>query len=212
MLKKLQAATGVIFFIFVLLHLFNTWLAAFGADAYDGFQAAARAGYQFLPVEILLLAALATHLVVGITRIVVEPRRSLNARAKWHRYAGIFLAVFIVGHIFAVRGPSWFFDIYPGFEGLAFSIDYAPWYFFPYYFLLGLAGFYHGINGVGIALGRLGFSGRMVNPVVVPATAFAGVFTLAALLGLYGVWTDVGQPYESEFAKLAFEILDGFSS
>ena len=64
-----------------------------------------------------------------------------------HRYAGFFLLVFIGGHIVAVRGASWFYDVYPGFEGLAFSIAAVPGYFYPYYFLLAVAGFYHGING-----------------------------------------------------------------
>ena len=34
----------------------------FGRGVYDGFQSLVQQGYQFLPVEVLLLAALATHL------------------------------------------------------------------------------------------------------------------------------------------------------
>ena len=87
MLKQLQAATGVVFFAFVVIHLINTWAAAFGAGAYDGLQEVVRPIYQFLAIEVLLLAALATHLVVGLTRMVVEPKRNLSTRGRWHRYA-----------------------------------------------------------------------------------------------------------------------------
>ena len=153
MLKQIQAATGLLFAAFLGLHLINTWLAALGPAIYDGLQGALRAIYQFAPIEALLLAALSVHLVVGLLRLVTEPKRVLNRRARWHRYAGFFLLVFIGGHILAVRGASWFYDVYPGFAGLAFSLEAVPGYFYPYYFLLGVAGFYHGLNGAFIALG-----------------------------------------------------------
>ena len=92
MLKKLQATTGVIFAGFLALHLINTWLAATGPDTYDAVQGLLRALYQFVAVEALLLAALAVHVVVGILRIVQEPKRVLSLRSRMHRYAGFFLA------------------------------------------------------------------------------------------------------------------------
>ena len=76
-----------------------------------------------------MLTALVVHVVVGVARIVVEPKRTLSTRGRVHRYAGVFLLVVIVGHVLAVRGPSWFFDVYPGFAGLAFSVDYLPGFF-----------------------------------------------------------------------------------
>ena len=44
---------------------------------------------------------------------------------------------------------------------LAFSVAAVPAYFYPYYFLLGTAGFYHALNGLSIALPRLGLSFRL---------------------------------------------------
>ena len=207
MLKKLQAVAGVIFAGFLALHLTNTWLAALGPGAYDAVQRSLRVLYQFVAVEALLLAALAVHVVVGIMRIVQEPKRQLTLRARIHRYAGFFLAFVIVGHILAVRGSSWFFDVYPGFAGIAFSIEYAPGYFYPYYFLLGLAGFYHGLNGLGIATGRLGWRLPVSPRLLVGATAMAAVLMVSALLGLGGQLFDIGEPSTSEFANLAREIL-----
>jgi succinate dehydrogenase/fumarate reductase cytochrome b subunit len=210
MLKTLQAGTGLMFALFVAVHLLNTWLATLGPGIYDGAQGVLRNAYQSVPLEALLLAALLVHVVVGVTRIVSEPARKLTLRAKVHRYAGFFLMIFIAGHVLAVRGSSWFFDVYPGFAGLAFSIDYLPGYFYPYYFLLGMAGFYHAVNGVGIAAGRLGWRPMLAglsNGRLAAATGFAAVATLAALLGFGGVWFDVGDVQASEFAQLIQELI-----
>ena len=208
MLKQIQAATGAAFFLFLIAHLVNTWVAAFGAPAYDSLQSALRVVYQNLAVEALLLAALTVHLIVGVVRMRVEPRRQLNARARWHRYAGIFLAVFIVGHVLAVRGSSWFFDVYPGFSGLAFSVAFAPYYFYPYYFLLGLAGFYHGLNGLSIALPRLGVRLPVSTGTLKAGSLAAALLMALALLSLGGVIRDVDDPYQGEFARLAAELFD----
>lgn len=207
MLKKLQATTGVIFAGFLALHLINTWLAATGPDTYDAVQGLLRTLYQFVAVEALLLAALAVHVVVGIMRIVKEPKRVLSLRSRMHRYAGVFLAFVVAGHVLAVRGPSWFFDVYPGFAGIAFSLEFLPGYFYPYYFLLGLAGFYHGLNGLSIATGRLGWRVPVTPRLLAATTAVAGVLMVAALLGLGGQLFDVGEPSNSAFAHLARDIL-----
>ncbi len=90
MMKQIQAGSGALFAAFVFVHLINTFLAAFGIAAYDGFQGAVRVVYQAFFIEMLLLGALLVHLVVGITRIVFEPIRSLSTRARWHRDAGVF--------------------------------------------------------------------------------------------------------------------------
>lgn len=206
-LKKIQAATGLLFAAFVALHLFNTWLAALGPEAYNGVQVLLRSVYQFPPLEALLLAALAVHVVVGVMRIVREPKRVLNLRARLHRYAGFFLMLVIVGHILAVRGSSWFFDVYPGFAGLAFSVAAVPGSFYPYYFLLGVAGFYHAANGSSIAAARLGWSLHLSNSRLGIGTALAAVGMSAALLGFGGWLFEVGDPWQSDFAALALELV-----
>lgn len=210
MLKCLQAGSGVLIALFVAIHLLNTWLAALGPRVYDEVQTLLRLGYQFPPLEILLMAALLLHMAIGLLRIWREPKRDLSKRARLHRYAGLFLAIVMAGHIMAVRGASWFFDVYPGFAGLAFTVEALPGYFYPYYFLLGLAGFYHGLNGIGIALSRLRNEPspwRLPSHHLYRATAAAGILTGAALLAFGGVWTDVGNPAHSDFAQLAYDLL-----
>ncbi|MCZ6855410.1 MAG: hypothetical protein O7G86_15975 [Gammaproteobacteria bacterium] len=209
MLKKLQAITGLMFATFVAVHLLNTSLASLGPGAYDGVQAALRLVYQFVFVEVLILLALLVHVVVGIVRIVKEPKRNLTIRARVHRYSGYFLMLVIVGHILAVRGSSVFFDVYPGFAGLAFSIEFLPGFFYPYYFLLGMAGFYHALNGASIAAGRLGgrFSLRLPQRRLAIASSTAALVLAVSLLGFGGVWFDVGDVASSDFARFAKELL-----
>lgn len=214
MLKKLQAITGLIFATFVAVHLLNTWLAGLGPAAYDGVQVALRQVYQFVFVEVLILSALLVHVVAGVMRLVKEPKRTLTIRARVHRYAGFFLMLVILGHILAVRGSSMFFDVYPGFAGLAFSIEFLPGFFYPYYLLLGVAGFYHALNGSSIALqrlrGRLGGLGwRFVLPQrrLALASSVAALVMVVSLLGFGGVWFDVGDVASSDFARLAKELL-----
>ncbi|MGD8418411.1 MAG: hypothetical protein PVH91_15225 [Pseudomonadales bacterium] len=206
MLKQIQAGTGLAFAVFLSLHLVNTWLATLGPGAYDRVQTVLRYVYQFAPFEALLLAALSVHAVCGVLRMVQEPRRPRSARARAHRWAGVFLLVVIGGHILAVRGASWFYGVYPGFEGLAFSISAVPGYFYPYYFLLAVAGLYHGLNGTGIALARLGRPVRLETRTLTRTAATGALLTVLALGGFGGWYYDVGDVQTSGFAVLTTNI------
>jgi hypothetical protein len=73
-----------------------------------------------------------------------------------------------------------------------------------------MAGFYHGLNGVGIAVARLGARtgiGRLSPRAMGGASAFAAIAMAAALLGFGGVWFDVGDVASSAFAQLAQELV-----
>ena len=115
MLKTLQAWTGLFFATFLALHLVSTFVAPLGAETFDAVQRGLQTYYQFAPLEALLLAAGATHAVIGVMRMRGEPKRELSRRAWWHRASAIFLLVFIVGHVLAVRGPSWVCGCLPRF-------------------------------------------------------------------------------------------------
>ena len=73
-----------------------------------------------------------------------------------------------------------------------------------------MAGFYHGLNGVGITARRLGVGagfGPLRARSVAVASGFAALMTVAALLGLGGIWFDVGDVQSSAFAQLARDVL-----
>ncbi|NJN50731.1 MAG: hypothetical protein HC809_02055 [Gammaproteobacteria bacterium] len=119
--------------------------------------------------------------------------------------------VFILGHIVAVRGPSLAFGIFPGFAGLSFSLALFPGYFYPYYTLLALAGFYHGVNGFGIALQRFGVNLRLPNRGMMTITAMALTATVLALLALGGAWFPIADPMDNDYARLGMGVLSAIA-
>lgn len=209
LLTQVQAVSGLTFLTFVALHLFNTFLAAASPETYDAFQSLARTYYQHAVIEPVLMLALTVHATVGVIRLR-DGRRPTTWRQRLHRYSGVFLLVFVFGHIASVRGPSLLAGVYPGSQGVSFSLAFAPALFYPYYFLLGLAGLYHGWRGAALALERLGVS--WPDPLsdgigfwLVPAVG--GCLIVAALLGLGGWLYPIMDPFDNDFARLYLSII-----
>ena len=205
-----QRASGLVFLCFLLVHLLNTSLAVLGPDTYNGYQRAARSVYQHPLYELFLIfTPLLMHLCCGLWRIwksrVAMSQMPFSRRL--HRYAGVFLAVAVIGHIAATRGPSLFFGIYPEFEGLAFTFQWLPAYFYPYYAVFAAAALYHVWFGL-----RSMPKPKMAN---LPALAFAsrllpilaGMAIMVALLALGGQLFPVNDASDTEFAQLLLELL-----
>ena len=209
-LTMVQAWSGLIFATFLSVHLLNLALATLGPGLFDSVQAILRQFYQFLPIEVVILGTLTVHLIVGLMRMRRRVHASLSTRARWHRYAGLFLALVIVGHVLAVRGSSWFYDVYPQFAGLAFSVQFAPGYFVPYYFLLALAGTYHLVHGLPIALNRIGWVTQpLSNPRLRLLMGVVALVVLAVLASFGGLLWPQPDVHQSEFARLALDLLQG---
>lgn len=208
-LRKAQAVSGMVFGVFLALHLANTWLAGLSPAAYDGFQGWIRTVYQSPLVEPIVLGALVVHLAVAVLRKRGGRPAPVGARARWHRNAGIFLAVFVFGHVVAVRGASFFAGVHPGFAGLSFTLAQVPGYFYPYYLLFGAAALYHGLNGLAVAAARLGWRARLAQRSLLAATAVGSALVLLALLGFGGVLYDIHDPYDNDYARLVLGIAGG---
>lgn len=212
MVRRIQALSGVVIATFVVMHLINTWLAPAGPGPYLALQQALSSVYQAPVVEWLVLGAIVAHIGCAVMRWIEErgTRRGPRPwRARLHRYSGIFLMVVIGGHVTAVRILPGYFGIRPGFDGIAFSLQLLPGFFYPYYWLLGVAGAYHALNGLTMAAGRLGWRWRLPGGWLFAGAATAGALTLAALLAFGGVLFDVGDPWQSDFAGLYRRLMDG---
>lgn len=215
-LAKVQAVTGLLFSLFALVHLTNTALAVLGADLYDGFQGSARLVYQLPLLELALIGALVVHIVSGILRI--RARRGSKAkpslRLRLHRYSAYYLAVFVFGHIAATRLPALLADAPPFFAGVSFSLHFMPWWFYPYYALLGIAGLYHTFYGIPVALGALGVHApqaiRRGAGFWVPVGVGA-VVIVTALLGFGGVLYEIGDPFDNDYARSYEAAVEYFS-
>lgn len=205
-LSRIQSISGLLFSLFAVVHLSNTALAALGPDLYDGFQGSVRGVYQWPLFELALLASLVVHIASGVMRM--RGRRGSRAkpplRLRLHRYAAYYLAIFVFGHIAATRLPAVLADAPPFFGGVSFSLHFMPWFFYPYYALLGIAGLYHLVYGVPVALGVLGIRAPQVirrGPGFwIPVGAGATVIVLA-LLGFGGALYEIDDPFDNDFAR-----------
>jgi succinate dehydrogenase/fumarate reductase cytochrome b subunit len=187
-LRAAQALTGTLFGLFLVVHLLNQMVAVRGAVAYDGVQGTLRAAYQAPAVEVLLvLAPLLAH--AGLALRAMWLRRgartpSPTGLARVHRWSGRVLLLFFVGHVVATRAPAVLSNAAPGFAGVAFTLKWAPLWFWPYYAALALAGWFHLLYGLGTALPQLGLlpAGRLPGRGTILA-----VFALGAALLLAGL-------------------------
>ena len=212
---RIQAISGLVFGLFVAVHLGNSLLALSGSSIYDGFQRNVQAIYQHPIVEILLLGfVLPLHITAGIVRARDRRQRGESQPTtivRIHRYAGWFLVVVVYWHAAAVRLPSLLYGVWPRFDGVAFSIEWMPMWFYPYYFLLAWAGFFHMLNGTGIALMRLGITRRALGAPQLRALGFmAALLITVSLLAFGGVWFDVGTPMDSDYTRLYLSLMEKF--
>lgn len=216
-LSRIQAISGLLFSVFAVAHLSNTALATLSPDLYDGFQGSVRRVYQWPLFELALVASLVVHIASGVARM--RGRRGSTAkpplRLRLHRYAAYYLTIFIFGHIAATRLPAVLADAPPFFGGVSFSLHFMPWFFYPYYALLGIAGLYHLFFGIPAALGVLGVRSpqgiRRGPGFWIPVSAGATVIVLA-LLGFGGALYEIDDPFDNDFARAYEAAAAQFSS
>ncbi len=209
-LLRVQALSGALFAVFLLVHLVNQMLAALGPVVYDGAQRVLRRGYQAPPVEIaLVLAPLLVHATAAILRML--RRRALGRKApaeRWarlHRITGMFLFLLFAGHVIATRGASLLYGVYPEFAGVAFTLRWVPAYFWPYYTVFAMAGLYHAVYGLGVALPVLGLrtgNGLRRPELLAPIVTLGSLALLLGMLGLGGVFAEIGHPEQAPYARL----------
>lgn len=210
-LVTVQAASGALFAVFLLAHLVNAMAAAVGPAAYDGLQAQLRGVYHVPPVEVALVAApLLVHVGASVWRMLRRRRRGQRppsaARSRLQRWSAVVLLVFLFGHVLATRGASLIFGVWPGFDAIAFTMIWDPVYFIPYYTLFSIAALYHMINGVAVALPRLGarrLSGPRAGRAVAGLTVVGAVLLVLGVAGFAGAFADVRRlAVDGDYARL----------
>ncbi len=209
-LKKIQAIAGMLFLIFLILHLSNTLLAIIGIDTYTNYQQTIQLFYQNPVVEtFIVVVPLLTHAIVGI--MLFLRRRKQQGKIKFskqlHSWAGLFLLVVILGHVALTRGITVFTGAVTGFGGVSFTMWWMPGYFYPYYFLLFMAGLYHGVNGFLLILIKKGYISlqrlKLIQRSVLIVGAFAAVLALTSFGGLR---YEIPNPVENDYAKAYSEL------
>ncbi len=206
---KAQALSGALFGLFLFAHLFNQMLAVLGPPSYDAAQGTLRRGYQAPVLElVLVILPMLVHVLAGIARMWSRRKTEfipMSWRVRLHRYSGRFLLIVFIGHVMATRGASLVFDVFPHFAGVAFTFRWVPAYFWPYYLLLALCGWYHLVHGLSVALPVLGVrTGLLLHrkPVFLSVVGLGSAALVLGVLALGGVFFDVGDPASSDYAKL----------
>ncbi|GAA1633279.1 succinate dehydrogenase cytochrome b subunit [Georgenia ruanii] len=117
-LKASMAVTGVIFVLFVLLHMYGNLKAFAGQEAFDGYAASLRTLlYPYLPHEgflwiqrVVLVVALVVHFAAAVTlwararaarhtRYVMHKRQVQTYSSRTMRWGGLIILAFVIFHL-----------------------------------------------------------------------------------------------------------------
>ncbi len=172
-LRRLHGALGLLIGTFLLAHLSNHLAAVGGVASHIAVMDALRPIYRHPLLETILLAAIATQLVLGLTFLWRARGKVHGAVSRAQLASGAYLVFFLLVHVSAVLGgramglDTNFYFAAAGYQKLTTAL-----FFVPYYFLAVVAIFIH----LGCAAYWLTRDNR-------PALAM-GLFRLGIVLGL----------------------------
>jgi len=207
--KKVQAASGLLFGAFLFLHLLTHFTLNLGYDEADERLHSFRVIYQNPIFEIMLLVTVLAHVYANIS--IYTHRQKIerhahkgedkskqhqvagNLELKAHRIAGYVLAFSIVGHVAATRlGPMFILEdpsVYD-YSFVAKVNDLLPGQFFLIYLaVFGMAAGWHMIYGTRSAISTLRGSSVLGKPfpMLLKVLALANhILIVGAVLALGG--------------------------
>jgi len=203
-LIKVQALAGMMFFIFLVMHLSNTAFAAFGHELYNSLQTTMQALYQHPVFELIfVILPLLSHTIAGVSLVIIRRKNKTtktSLKYRLHSISGFFLLAVVFAHALATRGIGYFFDAAPGFEGVSFTLWFMPLVFYPYYFVLFMAGFYHSRQGISRILIR-NFGVHLNSAHSKRLNQAAAVVVIAALMGFGGLLFQIPDPRDNDYAR-----------
>ena len=121
--KLLMGLTGLLLFVYMLLHLAGNALIFAGRDVFNEYSHALISNPLIIPIELALLAIFLVHIYKGITMWFAnkEARPLGYAKKEWAGHtsrkslssttmilSGLFIAVFVVIHVKQFKFGSWY--------------------------------------------------------------------------------------------------------
>lgn len=165
--------------VFLAAHIVTHMAAVFGPDSQSVVMDAFRIVYRAPVIEIVLIGLFLIQ--VGMGLILVWPRLRQSGKSAWSWIqisSGLYLAVFILNHIFLgiLRGRT-FEGVETGFHFVAATLVTAPilYGFIPYYFLAIFSLFAH----LAAALHWAGKSAIVTRSLIITGAAIAAVIVAA---------------------------------
>lgn len=196
-LKRLHYFSGLTIALFVGLHLFNHLWSLAGPAAHIDMMATLRVIYRHPVVETLLLAAVVVQVVSGL-----RLRRKLRGQVagfypRLQLWSGLYLAFFLVAHVFAVMMGRFVFQLDTNYYYGAAGMNFFPTmlFYIPYYSLACMAFFGHvaAIHAMKMPVNLLGLTPAQQSHVLL---ALGGAFTLVLLYALTQGFHGIDLPAE----------------
>lgn len=215
-LGPIQAVSGALFAFFLVLHLLTAASGFLGIERYDSTLGLLRRIYRpHIAVELLVIGTSGTiHIACAIVQMIRRRKVFALKGPLWmraHRLSGYFLLLVIVGHVLATRvaptlatGPT--ATGKADFSFLAYATLAAPYFFWPYYLMLGMAGSIHlglGLHLASRVLGRRlagASTGGHGGPSVARLVAVFG-FTAIVTAGVFGILARAGDAPRHRFPE-----------
>lgn len=223
-LKLIQAASGSAFGTFALLHLGNIAAAHFQASGFNNVERIVRYYYQNPILEpLLIIGSLGVHAISSYILVFRRWKKQKNAQTEpvdlsetLHRLSGYFLSVSVPIHALATRLPSLLYgpDYSADFSLISFTLRAYPWFFYPYFYLLGSSGLYHAVFGGLKSIDRffrVSVSKKIVtNKFFLPVIGALSLVICSALLAFGGVYFNIPKNSFSLWKKLFEDLFSGF--
>lgn len=196
-LKRLHYFSGLTLALFVGLHLMNHLWSLAGPTAHIDMMASLRLIYRNPVVETLLLIAVGVQVVSGL-----RLRRKLRGQVvgfypRLQLWSGLYLAFFLVAHVFAVLMGRFVFQLDTNYYFGAAGINFFPTmlFYIPYYSLACMAFFGHvaAIHSMKMRASLLCLTPVQQSHVLL---ALGGAFTLVLLYALTQGFHGIDLPTE----------------
>lgn len=143
--RQLHYFSGLTITVFVGLHLFNHLLSIDSAERHIEMMEVIRHFYRNRIIEIILLGAVLIQIVSGLMLFKKSRKLAVTPFEKLHIWSGLYLAFFLILHVFAVFAGRYVMKLDTNFYYGAAGINVFPYslFFVPYYALAIISFFGH---------------------------------------------------------------------
>jgi uncharacterized membrane protein len=146
-LKKLQNYSGLIFLIFLIIHLFNHFTAIFGEKIYTTLYNISRRFYQNLIIETIILLSALIHMIIALYFWYTNKTTNTNTtfQKKIQKYGGWIMFFILPGHLIGTKIKPYLDGTDPDLSYISITLTHRVfgWIFVPYYHIYVLAAIGH---------------------------------------------------------------------
>ncbi|MEC3950228.1 hypothetical protein [Sphingobium sp. HWE2-09] len=192
-LRVIHGVTALILIFFLAFHLTNHLFAWKGEFAHSAVMEAGRRVYRSPVVEPVLIAAMLFQVCTGLMLAWRWSARRMDFHKTFQVASGMYLAIYILGHMNAVFTLArWTFGIPTGWDfatGAPNGLIHDPWSarLIPHYALAILLVIGHIFSGLRVVMIAHGTAEHSANKVWMAGIMFASSLAIAIMLAMCGM-------------------------